>query len=203
MGLAFIRVPHRIAIGATLGQDVVRPHLDALARRRGEPSTVVIDLSEVEAANASFLKATLLELLWRGQAYADAEDSPSGPPRDALNVFPLVQGLSPEVREELETVLSSERMPALESVVSDADRIVSGRVLGRLDDALTITLAALTSEGSSTAPQLCEKYPQRNVIKATAWNNRLADLYRHRLVTRERAGRQWIYGAIAKELADG
>lgn len=204
MNFEIVSVPHRNALGATAGQDLIRPVVDAIrAKGRGEATTVLIDLTSVEAANASFLKSTLLELLWRGRVYAESEDAPSGPNRDGLNLYPVVHGVGPDVREELTTVLASERLPALESLVSEGDRIVRGRVLGRLDDALQTTLAALTIEGSSTAPLLCEKYPQRSAIKPTAWNNRLVELYRHRLVTRERAGRQWVYGTVVKELQDG
>lgn len=173
------------------------------SRARTQAAVVIFDLSNLEAANASFLKATLLDLLWRGRLHAESEDSPNGPHRDGLNVYPVVYGPNGDVRDELLTVLASERLTALEALVSEGERIVRGRVLGRLDDALESTLTALTAEGSSTAPQLCEKYPQRSAIKATAWNNRLVELYRQRLATRERAGRQWIYSAIAKELDHG
>jgi hypothetical protein len=204
VSIDIIQIPGPYALGATTGQELVRPVLAGFrGGARSAPAIVVLDLSKVEAANASFLKATLLEFLWRGRAYAESEDSAQGPERESVNVFAIVQGVCDDVREELRTVLASERMLAFEAVLVRGGEIIVGRVLGQPDEALDATLKALTAEGSSTAPTLCEKYPQSVPIKATAWNNRLFELFRHRLATRARAGRQWIYSALTKELLDG
>ena len=37
-------------------------------------------------------------------------------------------------------------------------------------------------------------------IKATAWNNRLRDLYDKRLIRRERRGREQVYSTVLKEI---
>lgn len=197
-----IKVPSGIAVGATFGQSVVAPVLDVLRGKPREQTLVFVDFSVVEATNTSFVKAVFLELLWWGERYADSEDS-FRVARDSANVYPMLLGLSDDVRDEVVTALGSEGLVGLETQRTRSDVIVRGRVLGRLEDSLKITLDALTKEGTSTAPTLCERYPAKKQIQPTAWNNRLVDLYRYRLVTRERAGRQWTYQALTKEVVHG
>lgn len=197
-----IDVTHKIAVGATLGQSIIAPVIDRLRQRQRDATTVVVDFKNVEAVNTSFIKAVFLEFVWWGRRFAGSEDAPRID-RDSANVFPVLRRLHDDVREEIITALVSEDLAAFEVVTAHAEEIARGRVLGRLDDALRVTLEALAKEGASTAPTLCERYPSRKPIQPTAWNNRLVELHRHRLVTRERAGRQWIYGSLVKELDRG
>ena len=197
-----IDIADEIAVGATRAQTLVAPLFDRLRREPRRPVTVFVDFSAVEAANTSFIKAAYLELIWWGQRYADSEDA-FRVVRDSANVFPVLRGLRDEVREEVITALISEGLAALEAHSVHHETIVRGQTLGRLEDALRATLDALTKEGFSTATSLCERYPSKKPVQPTAWNNRLVELHRLRLVTRERSGRQWIYQALTKELVYG
>jgi predicted transcriptional regulator len=37
-------------------------------------------------------------------------------------------------------------------------------------------------------------------VKATAWNNRLRDLYEKRLLTRKKTGREQVYSPVVEEV---
>lgn len=205
---------HRLSInqawcfGATLGQDHLEPLRERLTKMPIQSAQlVVLDFAGIEVVNASYLKATSLWLLRCGMLQVEIEEGRRnlGAPAilPALNVCPLVASLSSEVAEEFDTLLRSERLPFLEAVQWERESILKARCWGPLDHALQNALEALSREGTSTATELCEKYPQRPSIKPTAWNNRLAELYRLRLVRRDRAGRQWLYSPISREVIFG
>lgn len=73
-------------------------------------------------------------------------------------------------------------------------------LVGLLGPAQKTSFEVVRTEGSVTGAQL-----QRNVqgeIGATAWNNRLKELYQKRLIRREKRGRQQLYYPIVKEIKD-
>lgn len=138
-------------------------------------------------------------LLHAGMLFVDMEEGRvRAAPADLqpLNVIPLVTNIRGEVMDDVTTKLDSESLPLLH--VDGPDRR-TGRCLGRLDPALRDTLVALTKMKSATATMLWEQFTQRPPIKPPAWSNRLSDLHRLRLCTREREGRQWRYHSIIGE----
>lgn len=195
------------AIGATLGQDHLAPLVRSL---RSDPDLtvgpgeiVVLDFSGLEAATSSYLKATILWLVEAGRLAAGGEQTPGEPRAPApLNVFPVVTGLSAEIREELNDVLLSRSMPCLEASHYDDISIQQARLLGFLDVEKLSTLEILVREHETTAPRLHEKYASTG-IGATGWNNRLTALHRLRLARRTKQGRQWVYSSLAKEVMRG
>ncbi len=72
-------------------------------------------------------------------------------------------------------------------------------VIGPLDPGQRATLEALVVLQAVTGAELERQRPAEN-IKATAWNNRLKDLYNKRLLRRERRGREQVYSPILEEL---
>jgi hypothetical protein len=76
-------------------------------------------------------------------------------------------------------------------------------LIGSLDPGLRSTLDALLELKEATGAALERLRPEENV-KATAWNNRLKDLYEKRLLRRERRGREQVYSpVIAEVISDG
>lgn len=208
--------PHRA--GAIPGQQHLAPLLDRLA---GGPSLdepgeavaldVVLDMDEVETATASYLKATFLYLLRRAGAVeagvlrpldrsVQARDQVGRASQAALNIFPMVAGLSPDVREELDELLVGRKLSALEVVELEGQRILQARLRGVREGIVVDTLRILMREGEATAAQLFERYGSG--INVTGWNNRLADLHWLRLARRRKEGRFWIYAPVAEEIVD-
>lgn len=191
-------------LGATAGQDDAKALLEQAAFTQESATVVVFDFAAVETVNASYLRATVLWLLRAGMAFVKLEEeggrAEAGgiPP---LNAIPAVANVCDEVMDDLSTLLLSEGVPLL--LVERADGPSVGRCLGPLDRSLRKTLAALAKTRSATASMLCEQFPERPAIKPPAWSNRLSELYRLRLVGREREGRQWRYASVALEVQFG
>lgn len=191
-------------LGATAGQDDTKALLEQAAFAQESVTVAVFDFAAVETVNASYLRATVLWLLRAGMAFVRLEEEgaraePSGIP--PLNVIPVVANVCEEVMDDLTTLLVSEGFPLL--LVERADEPSAGRCLGVLDPALRKTLTALAKTRSATASMLCEQFPERPAIKPPAWSNRLSELYRLRLVGREREGRQWRYVSVPLEVQFG
>lgn len=200
--------PVKHAIGAIQGQDFLRPLLEQLQDDTVDPSAsgselVIVDFSGIESATASFIKATILHLIRFSQLAADKPtgDAPSKG-TSILDIYPSVHALSTDVREELVEVLASQRLVCLEALAWNSQEITEARLFGPLDGPLWTTLQALLESGGATASELHERYPDER-INATAWNNRLADLYRLRLAARVRRGRHWVYTSIARVVNRG
>lgn len=72
-------------------------------------------------------------------------------------------------------------------------------VVGPLDPGQRATLEAMLELEEATGAKLEREKPEAEV-KATAWNNRLRDLYEKRLLRRERRGREQVYSPVVKEI---
>lgn len=196
------------AIGATQGEEMLRPLLQSLTADAdglvaGSGELVILDFAGIQSATASYLKATIIRLLKLSQCAA--EEATSGRPGESippLNIYPCVHGLSDEVRDELREVLASQRCVCLEASAWNATQATRAALYGPLETPLWNTLQKLTSTGGATASSLCDSNPEES-INVTAWNNRLADLFRSRLVRRVRQGRPWLYTSIAGEVHRG
>lgn len=197
-------LPGPMRLGATAGQDDTKALLARAAFTLESATVVVFDFAAVETVNASYLRATVLWLLRAGMTFVKLEEEgvraePGGLP--PLNVIPAVALVRAEVMDDLTTLLASEALPLL--LLRRANLPSEARCLGSLDPALRKTLAALAKMGSATATMLCEQFPERPLIKPPAWSNRLSELYRLRLVGREREGRQWRYASVVEEVQFG
>ncbi len=196
------------AIGSTLGEKMLQPLVDELQAANaelhiGSGELVVLDFTGIESATASFLKATVIRLLRAGSRFVDEPTLTSGAATDlALNIYPSVYGLAADVREELTEILASQRLVCLEAKAWNTVDITAAKLHGPLEGSLWTTLYRLLGTEGATAAELHERYPSEG-INPTAWNNRLAELYRLRLVRRVRRGRPWLYTSIAREVQRG
>lgn len=179
--------------GASLGEELLARVVSQLERADApKMPLVVFDFTGIESATASFLKALVFGLL------------PTGDSNDKWNeveAFPVLLGMQHLVREELVDYLELAGRTAVEALSLHGEELLTARLLGRLDDALRRTLAALLHKGAATATELHAEAEDN--INITAWNNRLSDLHGKRLARRRRHGRQWIYEPIARELENG
>ncbi|MDX1923965.1 MAG: hypothetical protein SFT91_01860 [Rickettsiaceae bacterium] len=165
--------------GATPGDRLWREVLRNVSVNVGTPNLVLYDFSEVEAVNASFLKASVLP------CYRDIGLL------DNNVVFPIVCNLNNEVEDEFLELLTSRKL-----AISQLDNKIT--ILGNIETMLMDTLELLNSLDSSSAPELYKNFDSK--IGVTGWNNRLNELYNLRLVSRKKFGRTWIYKSIAKEV---
>jgi hypothetical protein len=174
--------------GATLGQ----AHLSILKEEIGvTPVAVVIfDFKEIEFATASYLKALIFKFINPGELNQDSI------------VFPVLRNLSEELKAEVISVCGSERLPCMEVIDEKNGELLKARIFGNLEAPLKKTLALLQKLEGGIAENLSEISINEG-IGLSAWNNRLADLYRLRLADRTKQGRYWHYKPLSKETIYG
>lgn len=201
------------AHGATLGQEHRRPLIDflerELGRQDGQAALVILDFYGIESASASYIKATLVALSQAGEAAMRGESpDPASDALPALQVYPMVAGLAPDVADELDLVLRDCRGACLEALACTTSGVTRAAVHPAIEEGLLWTLDLVARERIVTATHLYEQFPYDRqgpprAVTVTAWNNRLAELHRLRLAHRTRQGRQWFYHSLVGEVVHG
>lgn len=146
---------------------------------------VVLDFDSVTQVSGSWINAALIPFLrWA----ADPEN----------DLFPILGGVKDEWLDEIEMVAEWNHLVFLVACdASDSPRAV--RLFGDLDRAQQDTLGAVLELREVTGASL-ERWKKGQHVKATAWNNRLRDLYEKRLLIRRENGRERVYFPVAKEI---
>jgi hypothetical protein len=149
---------------------------------------IVLDFSKVEYVSASWINAMLVPLCKR--AAEEANDL-----YVVLAVFPA------NSVDDLQLVAEQSHLPFLVSA-SVKVPISKATLIGSLDPGQRATLDAAQELGAATGAELAAKRASEGT-KATAWNNRLRDLFDKRLLRRRKQGREQIYTPVAKEIIYG
>lgn len=148
-------------------------------------TTVFLDFSGVEVVTGSWVNSLFVPFFqW---ANADQND-----------LFPVICNLA--VKEWLdEFALVAEWTHKCFLVANGPIPPKRAKAVGPLDPGQKDTLGAVIEFGPVTGAEL-ERHWKVEAIKATAWNNRLRDLYDKRLIRRERRGREQFYSTVLKEI---
>jgi hypothetical protein len=170
------------------GRLLGKKHLAGVLRRLAnvpEGEVVLLDFSGVEQLTGSWVNAMIVPLF--GWA--------SG---NQCNVFPLLCNIRKEWLDDLRLVAEWNHQCYL---VAERTKGVPRRasLIGQLDPAQQRTLKAVFKFGNVTGAGLEREMPDEGV-KATAWNNRLRDLYEKRLLTRKKTGREQVYSPVVEEV---
>jgi hypothetical protein len=198
-----------VASGAITG----KLHADRVAVLFGEldddelGSRVVFDFEGIEMATASYLKASVLWAMTCGRMHAGIIDPEELRQLDAthfrpLSIFPLVAGANTEVETELQEIFGGRGLACVVANEWTPKSVLSGRVVGKLEPTGAKTLKAIKGLPEFTAYDLQDRFPKEGV-NATAWNNRLVELYRLRLLRRRKQGKFWKYQPVADHLIYG
>ena len=193
------------ALGSPAGERVLREALDRASELPYDEAglVVAVDLAKVSLATTSYIKAGLLPLFFSGQRYADHVGSGLTDTGDvpALNLYPVFCNVDDEVLDTMNEVFAGRRLPFLAAPLSDGE-LGNGRVFGFLDEALVRTIRLIHQREQVTALELASEFSKED-IKPTAWNNRLNDLWRLRLLRRIKRGKAWWYKPTTKEITYG
>lgn len=170
-------------------------------------SRVVFDFGGVDLATASYLKASVLWAVTCGRMHAGIIDPDELRHLDAthfrpLNIFPLVADANAEIETEFQEVFGGRGLACVIANKWTPESILRGRVVGKLEPASARTIRAIKGLLEFTAYDLQDKHPKEGV-NATAWNNRLAELHRLRLLRRRKDGKFWKYQPVADQLIYG
>lgn len=161
-------VPTGVLAGRLPG-NALRPLLESQVIAAGDGAVVILDFARVDLATASYFLAAF-GWLWERE------------------VCPVIANPNPEVRGEIELALKAANLKALFGTLRDG-HLVEVQPFN-LDSTETATYEKVRSLGTATANDL---YNLDRHIQPSAWSNRLALLYRYRLLRRQSMGRQLAY----------
>jgi hypothetical protein len=147
-------------------------------------SVVLLDFAGVDLVTGSWVNAMF------GPFFQWASDEHS-------DLFPIICNVKDEWLDELALVADWTHRCFLVATGSTPPR--QAVLVGPLDPGQRSTLEAVIELREITGADLERKRPEDGV-KATAWNNRLKDLYDKRLLRREKRGREQLYSPIVEEI---
>lgn len=160
---------NEVLAGRLVG-NALAPRLESqLPRDFTDGRPVVLNFQGVELVTASCFLAAF-GWLWEREA------------------SPVIANAAPDCRAEMELALRAANLQALfgslrEGALVDVEPF-------NLEGTDRVTFDMVSGLGRATAGDL---HALDRSIKPSAWSNRLAQLYRYRLVRRETAGRQLVY----------
>jgi len=150
-----------------LGGDGLRRLLETSAG--AEQPVSVLDFKDVQLVTASYFRAAF-EWLW------------------GRETCPVIANSVPDVREEIELALKALGLRGLFGVLRGSE--LTDVQPAHLEPAEAATYSKVHQLRRATAGDL---YRLDRRVQPTAWSNRLALLYRQRLLQRESVGRQVFY----------
>lgn len=165
------------------------------------------DFGGVRMVSASYLKNTLRWALACGRLSAGNlsadELVPAGSvPVKPLNIFPVVLGANEEVADAINEFFAGRGCPFVLVSERDDDGFALGRVVGRLEAAPARALQLIGPDEEITADDLFRR-AENDEVNVKAWNNRLAELHRLRVLRRRKVGKSFKFQKIAKKLTYG
>ena len=146
--------------------------------------TVILNFENVEYVSGSWINSMLVPLLRRGA-------------EDANDFFPVLANFPLNSVDDLQLVAEQSRVPFL--LLRRNTSVAKAVLIGLLDTAQHETLKAVQELRTTTGADL-ERRRAEGSTKATAWNNRLKDLFEKRLLRRRKQGREQVYEPIVQEV---
>ncbi len=145
---------------------------------------VLLDYSGVDLVTGSWVNAALVPFFrWAADERND--------------LFPVISNARPGWLDDLALVAEWTHQCYL--VAEGAEPPRRATLVGLLDPGQRTTLEALLELKEVTGAELEREKPEEG-IKATAWNNRLKDLYEKRLLRRQKRGREQVYSPVVREV---
>ena len=145
---------------------------------------VLLDFRGIEIVTGSWINEALVPLVgWMAD--------------DRNDLFPILMNLKPDWIDDLQLV--SEWNHCCFLIGEGSSQPDSAVLAGSLDPGQRQTFDAVIASSGITGAKL-ERQLADSKVKATAWNNRLKDLYQKRLLQREKDGRQQIYRGVVSEV---
>ena len=175
-------------VGRVMGREHYAKGCQLLTRARGG-EVVVFDFFGVEIITGSWFNAMIVPLYhWAGQPQND--------------LFPLLTNLQEDWIDDLSLVAEWNRQCYLVASGS-TESPEQAMLVGSLDVAQSECFARVRQEGESTGAGLARMQGE-GAVGPTAWNNRLKELYKKRLIKCRKHGKERVYFPVVQEiLANG
>jgi hypothetical protein len=158
------------------------PKLLAAVLVADDEELLILDFTGTDAT-ASYLSQSVIKLVRMANA-------------GELNRFFVFAGLNDHTRDDLQIVLSLQKMAAF--VVDSVEALNKNRgaeVLGYLEPLYKDTLERVVRSPGTTAEELMSK-AKKEKIQKTGWLNRLAFLAGQRLIRRHKRAREFVFKPI-------
>jgi hypothetical protein len=188
-----MEIPIAKLLGSQLqGQILGKKHFAKICEKlvAATPGEIIaLDFENVELVTGSWINAFLTPLIrWAAEEHND--------------LFPVICNADPVWLDDLRLVAALSYQCYL--VTDDSARPPQRAMLiGTLDRGQQQTFSLVLGRGETTGAELKRQKPKEG-IKATAWNNRLKDLFSKRLLRRIKRGREQVYVPVVKEIdSDG
>jgi hypothetical protein len=149
---------------------------------------VVLDFSGISLLAGSWANTMLVPLYRRAV-------------EDQIDLFPVLTNINADCLDDLLLVAGWNHQCYLHAD-QKGDEFAKAVLIGSLDAVQTETLKIVLRYGEVTGAKL-EQLESQEKTKATAWNNRLKDLYKKRLLRRRKQGREQFYSPVVKEIVNG
>ena len=182
-----IPLTETLETGFLQGRPLGRKHfplLCAAISRSTDGGLILLDFKGVDIVTGSWINEALVPLVgWM----ADSRNE----------LFPILMNLKADWIDDLQLV--SEWNHCCFLVAEGSTEPDTAVLAGSLDPGQRQTLEAVIASTGITGAELERQNTDSNV-KATAWNNRLKDLFQKRLLQRKKHGRQQVYRSVVAEV---
>tara|TARA_R110002111_G_scaffold100976_6_gene156483 strand:- start:42662 stop:43228 length:567 start_codon:yes stop_codon:yes gene_type:complete len=144
---------------------------------------ILLNFTHVQTVTGSWINECLVPLLrWAADERTD--------------LFPVLVKVKSSWLDELQMVAEWTHSCFL---ISYEEFPKSAELVGMLDVAQSATLEAVVDANEVTGAEL-ERSHLNEGVKATAWNNRLKDLFQKRIIRRKKRGREQVYSPVIAEV---
>lgn len=174
-----------VLAGALNGRKALAKLLEQIGDEPEKPEELFLDFSGVQVATASFLRETVF-------AFRDTVR------RRRSKFYPVIANAEPVVEDELKILVQSDNSALMLCCLDRKGKPHKARLVGNLDPKQRLTFD-LVQRGVTDAARLMREHGERENVKQTAWNNRLAALSSLGLVVELSAGRAKRYRPLFAE----
>ena len=177
-----------ILSGAPSGRELFGKLVSSLPNEPDAPEPFFLDFAQVQVATASFLRESILQF----RNFVRGRKS---------NFYPVVANAASDIIDEIFELVQPRGDVIMTCNIGADGEVVRSRHVGNLDPVQKMTFDLVREQGPTTAVRLMES--QKDNVKATAWNNRLASLSNLGLIYEQAQGRAKTYRSIFSGGANG
>jgi len=170
----------QVLAGAIPGQKAWMKLIERTSQEPLQPEPVFLDFKGVDVARASYLREAILN--FRNTVR-----------QRRSNFYPIIANANAAVIEELTILLDPRGDVLMLCALDEGGEAHAPQLLGKLDPKQRFTFALVRERGETDASELMQKHGDKEGVKQTAWNNRLASLAGLGLIVELSEGRNKRY----------
>lgn len=170
----------QVLAGAIQGQKAWMKLIEHTRQEPEQPEPVFLDFKGIDVATASYLREAVLN--FRNTVR-----------QRRSNFYPIIANANAAVIEELNVLLDPRGDVLMLCALNEDGEAQEPQLLGRLDPKQRFTFDLVHERGETDASELMQEHGDKEGVKQTAWNNRLAALAGLGLIVELSQGRNKRY----------